>query len=210
MAQDSTSLLSPGLIRILAMCSLSWRPTLIQFSPPSIDLETTSPTETLLRTHDSPVPTQTFLGFEGSTATAPMDCTLSRSKTGLKVVPPFTDFQTPPLAAPAKTVMRPFSSMASIAAMRPLIVAEPILRADRPETVAASKRYAACAEAKAVHSEVPAKINIIAKTLRADRFMVVSPFPEKLNETIAKNRDAKSLDAPVNQCPDSQSRLSEY
>src|SRR6516165_1164731 len=73
--------------------------------------------ETLLRTHDSPVPTQTVFEFEGSIATAPMDCTSSRSKTGLKVVPPFTDFQTPPLAAPTKTVIRPLSSMASSAAM---------------------------------------------------------------------------------------------
>ena len=39
-------------------------------------------------------------GFFGSMATAPIDCTGCLSKTGLKVVPPFTDFQTPPLAAP--------------------------------------------------------------------------------------------------------------
>ena len=103
------------------------------------------------------------------------------SKTGLKVVPPLTDFHTPPLAAPAKTVMRPFSSTASTAAMRPLIVAEPILRAGKPDTVAASNRYDACAEAKAAPNEIPASIIAIAKKLRADRFMVVSPSPEKLN-----------------------------
>src|SRR5574341_561003 len=59
-----------------------------------------SPTDTLLRIHDSPVPTQTTLGFLGSIVTAPIDCTGWRSKTGLNVVPPFTDFHTPPLAAP--------------------------------------------------------------------------------------------------------------
>jgi hypothetical protein len=69
-------------------------------------------------------------------ATAPIDCTAGLSNTGLKVVPPFTDFQTPPLAAPAKTVRRPLASLtASSAAMRPLICAEPMLRAGRPEMV---------------------------------------------------------------------------
>src|SRR5438094_10167365 len=97
-----------------------------------------SPTETLLRTQDSPVPTQTISGFEGSIATAPIDCTSWRSKTGLKVVPPFTDFQTPPLAEPTNMVSRPFCTTASRAAIRPLMVAEPMLRAGRPETVAAS------------------------------------------------------------------------
>ena len=60
-----------------------------------------SPRETLLRVHDSPVPTHTVRGSFGSIATAPMDCTSCLSKTGLKVVPPFIDFHTPPLAAPA-------------------------------------------------------------------------------------------------------------
>ena len=59
-----------------------------------------SPIETLLRVHDSPVPTQTIFGFVGSMVTAPIDCTGCLSNTGLKVVPPLIDFQTPPLAAP--------------------------------------------------------------------------------------------------------------
>src|SRR6202166_766409 len=129
------------------MCSLSFRPTLLQFSPPSVDLYTPSPTETLFRVQASPEPTQTIFECEGSIATAPIDCTSSRSNTGLYVVPPFTDFHTPPLAAPTITVMRPFSSIASSAAMRPLIVAEPILRDGNPDTVAESKRYGACAPA---------------------------------------------------------------
>ena len=80
-----------------------------------------SPMETLLRTQLSPVPTQTILGLRGSMATAPMDCTSGLSNTGLKVVPPLTDFQTPPLAEAAKTVSRPLSLTAVTAAMRPLI-----------------------------------------------------------------------------------------
>src|ERR1700722_1345592 len=137
-AQTSTFLPSVGSIKILAMCSLSFRPTLIQFSPPSVDLYTPSPTDTLLRTHDSPVPTQTVFVLEGSIATAPIDCTSSRSNPGLYVVPPFTDFHTPPLADPTNTVILPSCSTASRAAIRPLMVAEPMLRAGNPDTVAAS------------------------------------------------------------------------
>src|ERR1035437_1776636 len=96
--------------------------------------------ETLLRVQDSPVPAQIVLGDFGSIAIAPMDCAVCLSNIGLKVVPPFTDFHTPPLAAPTYTVSRPFSSTASSAAMRPLMVAEPIFRAGNPDTVAESKR----------------------------------------------------------------------
>src|SRR5271165_896611 len=107
----------------------------VQLSPPSVDLYTPSPTETLLRTHDSPVPTQITFEFVGSTVTAPIDCTSVLSNTGLNVVPPFTDFHTPPLAEPANTVRRPCSLTASSAAVRPLMVADPMLRAGRPENV---------------------------------------------------------------------------
>ena len=102
--------------------------------------------ETLLRIQLSPVPAQTILGLCGSMATAPMDCAVGRSNTDLKVLPPLTDFHTPPEAEPAKMVSRPFSVTASTAAMRPLIAAEPILRAGRPEMVPASKRTGVCAE----------------------------------------------------------------
>src|SRR5258708_2938191 len=104
-----------------------------------------SPTETLLRAHDSPEPAQTVLGFDRSMATAPIDCTACLSNTGLKVRPPFTDFQTPPLAEPTKTVRRPSSVMASIAATLPLIMAEPMLRTGSPEMVAESNFTACCA-----------------------------------------------------------------
>src|SRR5437588_7374889 len=95
-----------------------------------------SPIDTLLRVHDSPVPTQIFLEFFGSIAIAPIDCTGCSSKTGRKVVPLSSDFQTPPLAAPTKSVILPFASCTPARAeMRPLIVAEPMLRAPRPEIV---------------------------------------------------------------------------
>src|SRR5258708_25696826 len=105
-----------------------------------------SPTETLLRAHDSPEPAQTVLGFDRSMATAPIDCTACLSNTGLKVRPPFTDFQTPPLADPTKTLRRPSSVMASIAATLPLLMAEPMLRTGSPEMVAESNFTACCAK----------------------------------------------------------------
>src|SRR6267378_4679531 len=94
--------------------------------------------ETLLRVHASPVPTQITFGFVGSMAIAPIDWTGCRSKTGLKVVPPLTDFHTPPLAVAAYTVSRAPSRTAASAAMRPLIAAEPMLRAPSPEIVSES------------------------------------------------------------------------
>src|SRR6266851_9427914 len=97
-----------------------------------------SPIDTLLRVHGSPVPTHTTFAFFGSTVIAPMDCTGCLSKTGLKVVPPLTDFHTPPLAAPTYTVSRAPSCTAASAAMRPLIAADPMLRAPSPEIVSES------------------------------------------------------------------------
>ena len=98
------------------------------------------PTETLLRVQLSPVPTQIVFGFEGSMVTAPIDCTGWSSNTGLNVVPPSVDFQTPPLAAPTNSVVLPPSLRAASAEMRPLMAAEPMLRAVRPEIVPSSKR----------------------------------------------------------------------
>src|SRR5438046_10686659 len=91
----------------------------------------------LLRVHDSPVPSQTFLLLLGSIVTAPMDWTDCSSKTGRYRVPPSSDFQTPPLASPTKSVIFPEGSFVpAIAEMRPLIAADPILRAPKPEMVA--------------------------------------------------------------------------
>src|SRR6266542_1064617 len=98
-----------------------------------------SPTETELRIQDSPVPTQIVFGLEGSIVTAPMDWTGCLSKTGLNRVPPSSDFQTPPLAAPTKTVVLPSTLRAATAAIRPLMTAQPLLRAERPERTPESK-----------------------------------------------------------------------
>src|SRR5258708_38130832 len=116
-----------------------------------------SPIDTLLRTQLSPVPTHTVLGLVGSIATAPMDWTFWLAKTGLKVVPLSTDFQTPPLAEPMTTVTRPLSSTALTAATRPLISAEPTLRAGRPEIVPASNRAdrVGCAIADVASAQAP-------------------------------------------------------
>src|SRR5215469_10032895 len=93
------------------------------------------PIDTELRVHDSPVPTHTVRGCAGSIAFAPIDCTGCLSNTGLNVVPPSGDFHTPPDAAPTYSVVLPPSLKPATAAMRPLIVAEPMLRAPRPEIV---------------------------------------------------------------------------
>src|SRR5512140_2489497 len=89
--------------------------------------------ETELRVHDSPVPTQTTFGLDGSIATAPIDWTGCSSNTGRKVVPLSLDFQTPPLAAPTKSVVLPSTLRPSRAEVRPLIAAEPMLRAPIPD-----------------------------------------------------------------------------
>src|SRR5437879_13695968 len=66
-----------------------------------------------------------------------MDCTDCSSKTGRYRVPPSSDFQTPPLAAPTKSVIFPEGFFVpAIAEIRPLIAADPILRAPKPEMVA--------------------------------------------------------------------------
>src|SRR6266540_2291176 len=86
-----------------------------------------------------PSPTETVFGLEGSIVTAPMDWTGCLSKTGLNRVPPSSDFQMPPLAAPTKTVVLPSTLRAAKAATRPLMTAEPMLRAERPERAPESK-----------------------------------------------------------------------
>src|SRR5580658_2851763 len=131
--------------------------------------------ETLFRIQLSPVPTQTILGLCASMVTAPMDCTSGLLKTGLKVVPPLTDFQTPPLAAPAKTVRRPLSLTAAMAAMRPLIAAEPMLRAGRPDTVPASKRIWDWARRKVAAKGRIKAIFLMGKLKHGSQFIIKTP-----------------------------------
>jgi len=94
--------------------------------------------ETELRVQDSPVPTQMTCGFFGSISTAPIDWTGCLSKTGLNVVPPSWLFHTPPLAAATYKRDLPSTLRPAIAEIRPLIVAEPMLRALSPEITPAS------------------------------------------------------------------------
>src|SRR5205823_2466011 len=126
-----------GLTAIRATRSDLSKPTCVHVSPPSMDLQTPSPIEALLRVQDSPVPTQTFFMLFGSIAIAPTDCTGCSSNTGRYRVPPSSDFHTPPLAAPTKSVIFPEGSLvAAMAEMRPLMVAEPMFRTPSPEIVA--------------------------------------------------------------------------
>ena len=97
-----------------------------------------SPTETELRIHASPVPTQMILGSFGSMASAPIDCTSCLSNIGRNVVPPLFDFHTPPLAAPTYTVRRSPSCTAATDVTRPDIAADPMLRAPSPAMVSES------------------------------------------------------------------------
>src|SRR6267142_3226335 len=113
-----------------------------------------SPIDTLLRVHDSPLPTQIFFEFFGSIAIAPIDCADCSSNTGRKRVPPSSDFQIPPLAAPTKRVILPEGSFTpAMAEMRPLIAADPILRAPSPEIVA--ELYGASSAPKAAELTKP-------------------------------------------------------
>src|SRR5438270_13631331 len=98
-----------------------------------------SPIETELRVHVSPVPTQTVRGSLGSMVMAPIDCTGCLSNTGLKRVPESWLFHTPPLAAPTYTSVLPSTLRPATADTRPLIVADPMLRAPRPEMTPSSK-----------------------------------------------------------------------
>src|SRR5213596_3752739 len=113
------------------------RPERVHVSPPSVDLKIPSPIETLLRVHDSPVPTQTFFEFFGSSAIAPIDCTACSSNIGRYRVPLSSDFQTPPLAEPTKRGV--FADGLGTSGMEEdgsVIAAEPMLRAPSPEMLA--------------------------------------------------------------------------
>src|SRR5437660_12000087 len=98
------------------------RPECVHVSPPSVDLYIPSAMETLLRVHDSPVPTQTFFEFFGSSAIAPIDCTGCSSNIGRNRVPLSSDFQTPPLAAPTESAILPEGSRTpATGEVRPLV-----------------------------------------------------------------------------------------
>src|SRR5690349_18204593 len=107
-----------------------------------------------------------FLEFFGSIAIAPIDWTGCSSNTGRKVVPKSSDFQTPPLAAPTKMVVLPLGSwLAAIADTRPLIVAEPMFRAPRPEMVVEVKDGWSAAAVRLARVNEMARINGIVRIM---------------------------------------------
>src|SRR5437899_11953584 len=137
------------------------RPECVHVSPPSVDLYIPSPIDTLLRVHDSPVPTQTFFEFFGSSAMAPIDCTGCSSNIGRYRVPLSSDFQTPPLAEPTNSVILPDGSCTpAMEEMRPLIAAEPMLRAPRPEMLAELNGASAACKKIAFENNAAIKISL--------------------------------------------------
>src|SRR5690348_9430991 len=128
-----------------AMRSVFSSPMRVQLSPPSVVLYTPSPTPTLLRVHDSPVPTHTVFGSFGLTRMAPMDG-VSRSNTGFQVVPASRDTHTPPPALPTHSTSRsPLTP--SMQEMRPLITPGPSERALSPSNVSESSFQSSAAVA---------------------------------------------------------------
>ena len=91
-----------------------------------------------------------------------MDWTDCSSKIGRYRVPPSSDFQTPPLAAPTNNVIFPEGSFVpAIAEIRPLIAAEPMLRAPRPEMVAElNEASCPCELVAAAKQSVPINSNV--------------------------------------------------
>src|SRR5690606_38961339 len=70
--------------------------------PPSMDLYTPLPHDTLLRGFASPVPTHTMLGSVCATATSPIETAFSRSNWCSKVTPLLVVFSKPPEAEAAQ------------------------------------------------------------------------------------------------------------
>jgi hypothetical protein len=58
------------------------------------------------------------------------------------------------------------------------MVADPMLRAGNPETVAESKRTGVCPAAAEAHTRTPANITIPAKELRAETLMFHVPYSD--------------------------------
>src|SRR5262249_32047993 len=113
------------------------------------------------------------------------------SNTGLYVVPPLTDFHTPPLADPMKIVRRWPSQTASMAEMRPLIAAEPMFRAPKPEIVSESTLMAgvwatvAPASMTMIKAAKEIDVRIITQFLFVsfvDRLSSIGPFEANMGD----------------------------
>src|SRR6185503_1150994 len=85
---------SVGWTTMRAIVRLSLSPAAVQVAPASVERYTPRPQPELLRSLASPVPTQTTLGSDGATATAPIEATASPSKTPWKVPPLSVVFMT--------------------------------------------------------------------------------------------------------------------
>src|SRR5258708_13455362 len=116
-----------GWMTMRPTCSLSRRPMFFHVLPPSLDLYTPSPHETLLRALASPVPTHTTSGSDLETATSPMEMVAWLSNTGVQVVPLFVVFHKPPDAA-ATYIELGLPSTTAMALIRPPMFAGPIGR----------------------------------------------------------------------------------
>src|SRR5437870_3654449 len=106
---------------IRPMWAESLSPIRFQVAPPSVDLYTPSPQETLLRGLASPVPTQTTSGFDGATATSPRATVSWLSKTGFQVVPLLTVFHSPPEAVATYRVEGRLSTTATSTTRPPIV-----------------------------------------------------------------------------------------
>ncbi len=78
----------------------SFSPLTCQVLPPSGEKYTPRPISTSLRGLASPVPTQTSFGFDGASATAPMDAASPCLNTLSHLMPLSVVFHTPPPAVP--------------------------------------------------------------------------------------------------------------
>src|SRR5438552_8815147 len=98
-----------------------------QVLPASGDMKTPRPSTTSLRGLPSPVPTHTRFGFEGASATAPIDDVGWSLKTASHESPPSIVFHTPPAAAPSEYTLRS-PGTPTTAATRPPATEGPRLR----------------------------------------------------------------------------------
>src|SRR6185503_2466392 len=96
------------------------------------DLYTPSPYATTRFALFSPLPTQTMFGFFGSMVIAPIENDPSPSNTGVKDVPAFVVFHTPPAAAATYQIALSVGWTA-MSATRPDVKAGPIERSLSPD-----------------------------------------------------------------------------
>src|SRR5262245_46837986 len=135
-----------------------------QVLPPSVDLYSPSPQETLLRGLASPVPTQTTSGLEGATATSPIETVLWLSKIGVQVMPLLTVFQRPPDAvATYRVVGRPSTTATSTT--RPPMLAGPSGRARK----ASRRRASGAGSAAGLERAASARVTQAASSTAAGR-----------------------------------------